>query len=275
MKIIGVIPARYGSTRLKAKPLIDFLGKPVVQHVFEKAKLSKLLDRVIVATDNKMIFDRVIKFGGEAVMTALSHQSGTDRVSEAASKVSCDIVVNIQGDEPTITPQLIDEAIKPLLEDNKVYFSTLKTKMNSIEDLLNPNIVKVITDRNDFAIYFSRLPVPYSLHSPCEACSQDLSYYFKHIGLYVYKKEFLLKFVSLEASDLEKRERLEQLRALEYGYKIKVVETKGDTVSIDVEEDLERARQYMSKTLNPKLETLNKPKTQNSKLKTRRFAFCL
>lgn len=242
MRILGIIPARYGSTRLKVKPLIDFLGKPIVQHVFERAKLSKFLNRVIVATDNKIVFDKVAEFGGEAIMTALSHQSGTDRVSEVASKISSDIVVNIQGDEPTITPQLIDEAIKPILENDETYFSTLKTRINSIEDLLNPNIVKVVTDRNNFAIYFSRSPIPFYFSKEIMFTKEK---YFKHIGIYVYKREFLLKFVSLEATDLEKRERLEQLRALEYGYKIKVVETNGDTISIDVKEDLERAKQFL------------------------------
>lgn len=239
MKILGVIPARYGSTRLKVKPLINFLGKPIVQHVFERAKLSKHLDRVIVATDNKTIFDKVVEFGGEAVMTALSHQSGTDRVSDVASKIPSDIVVNIQGDEPTITPQLIDEAIKPVLENDEIYFSTLKTRINSTKDLLNPNVVKVVTDRNGFAIYFSRFAIPYHFSEDAEG------EYFKHIGVYVYKREFLLKFVSLETTYLEKQERLEQLRALEYGYKIKVIETNGDTVSIDVERDLERAKQFL------------------------------
>lgn len=242
MKILGVIPARYGSTRLKVKPLIDFLGKPIVQHVFERARLSKHLDRVIVATDNKTIFDKVVEFGGEAIMTALSHQSGTGRVSEVASKIPSDIVVNIQGDEPTITPQLIDEAIKPVLENGEVYFSTLKTQINSIEDLLNPNIVKVVTDRNDFAIYFSRSAIPFHFSEEIVFTKEK---YFKHIGIYVYRREFLLKFVSLETTYLEKQERLEQLRALEYGYKIKVIETNGDTVGIDVEEDLERAKQFL------------------------------
>lgn len=244
MKIIGVIPARYGSTRLKAKPLIEILGKPLVQHVFERAKASTLLDKVIVATDNKLIYDRVVDFGGEAVMTAVAHQSGTERTAEAVLKYNCDVVVNIQGDEPAITPELLDEAIKPVLENNNVYFSTLKTKINSKDDLLDPNIVKVITDKNDYAIYFSRLPIPYSFDIKTDFMKK---FYFKHIGLYVYKKDFLLKFVSLKNNDLEKRERLEQLRALEHGYKIKVVETKGDTVSIDVAEDIEKAKIFILK----------------------------
>lgn len=244
VKIIGIIPARYGSTRLKAKPLIDILGKPLIQHVFERAKLSKHLDKVIVATDAKLIYDKVMEFGGEAVMTDVTHRSGTDRIAEVASKYSSDIVVNIQGDEPTITPELIDEAIKPILEDDTVYYSSLKTKINCKKDLLDPNIVKVITDKNDYAIYFSRMPIPYTFDSETDL---KKCYYFKHIGLYVYKKDFLLKFVSLNNTDLEKRERLEQLRALEYGYKIKIVETKGDTISIDVECDIEKAKTFIQK----------------------------
>ncbi|MDD5771911.1 MAG: 3-deoxy-manno-octulosonate cytidylyltransferase [bacterium] len=242
MKIIGIIPARYGSTRLKAKPLIEFLGKPLIQHVFERAKLSRLLDKVIVATDNKLIYDKVIKFGGEAVMTSVAHKSGTDRAAEAASKYTCDVIVNIQGDEPTITPELIDEAIKPVLKNDNVYYSTLKTKINCKNDLMDPNIVKVITDKDNFAIYFSRLPIPYSFDNKTDFTG---NYYYKHIGLYVYKKDFLLKFVSLKSTDLEKRERLEQLRALENGYKIKVVETKGDTISVDVADDIEKAKIFI------------------------------
>lgn len=244
MKIIGVIPARYGSTRLKAKPLIEFLGKPLIQHVYERASSSRLLDKVIVATDNELIYDKVAEFGGKAVMTAVTHQSGTDRAAEAAARYNCDIVVNIQGDEPAVTAELIDEAIDPVLKDDKVYYSTLKTKINSQVDLMDPNIVKVITDKNDYAIYFSRLPVPYSFDNKIDFSRQ---FFYKHIGLYVYKKDFLLKFISLKNTDLEKRERLEQLKALEHGYKIKVVETKGDTISIDVAEDIEKAKIFIQK----------------------------
>ncbi|MEW6088988.1 MAG: 3-deoxy-manno-octulosonate cytidylyltransferase [bacterium] len=244
VKILGVIPARYGSTRLKAKPLIDFLGKPVVQHVFERAKLSNLLDKIVVATDSNLIFDKVMDFGGEAVMTDPAHQSGTDRVAEVAKKMSYDIIVNIQGDEPTITPGLVNEAVKPLLENKEVYFATLKTRINSFEDLVNPNVVKVITDKNGFAIYFSRSVIPYNFNKEINFRDEN---YFKHIGIYVYRKDFLLKYVALNCTELEKRERLEQLRALEHGFKIKVAETSGDTVSIDVAEDLERAKQFFKK----------------------------
>lgn len=232
--IIGVIPARYSSTRFPGKPLAMIKGKPMIQHVYKNASKSKLLDKVIVATDDKRIYNAVADFGGNAEMTLTKHKSGTDRIGEIARWLKCDIIVNIQGDEPFIDPNDIDMTIKPLLDDDKINISTLCFKIKNENEINNPNVVKVVIDRNKFALYFSRFPVPYNREN-----SKYVNYY-KHIGLYVYRREYLLKLVKMKQTLAEKAEHLEQLRILESGEKIKVVETKIDSVSIDTEEDLEK-----------------------------------
>jgi 3-deoxy-manno-octulosonate cytidylyltransferase (CMP-KDO synthetase) len=226
--IVGIIPARFGSTRLPGKPLIDIDGKPMIQRVYEQAKKSKLLDKVFVATDDKRIFNCVINFGGEAVMTSKKHKTGTDRIYEAVNKLKADIIVNIQGDEPFISPSNIDNAIIPLIEDKKLNVSTLAIKTKKFN---NPNIVKVVFDKNNFAIYFSRYAVPFNREN------RKIRYY-KHIGLYVYRKDFLLKFAKMKQTPLEIAEKLEQLRILENGEKIKVIITNKDSASIDTLEDI-------------------------------------
>lgn len=234
--IIGVIPARYKSTRLPGKPLIEINGKPMIQRVYEQCLKSKLLNRVFVATDDKRIFNAVKSFGGDVVMTSAKHKSGTDRIGEAISKITCKIVVNIQGDEPYIDPKNIDNAIQPLLEDKSVNVSTLCYEIKSKTDIQNPNIVKAVFDKNGYALYFSRNAVPYNRDKSGKTA------YYKHIGLYVYRKEYLLKLVKLKATRIENSEKLEQLRILENGDKIKVIVTKIDSHSIDTKEDLYRLK---------------------------------
>jgi 3-deoxy-manno-octulosonate cytidylyltransferase (CMP-KDO synthetase) len=235
LNIIGVIPARFGSTRLKAKALAMINGKPMIQHVYERCLRSKLLDEVLVATDDKRIFDAVLNFGGNAVMTSKSHKSGTDRIGEAVKNVKCDIVVNIQGDEPVIDPKNIDKAIEPLVNDNAINVSTLCFKISDKKEVNDPNVVKVVFDLNCNALYFSRSVVPFNRDS-------DKVNHYKHIGLYVYRKEYLMKLINLKPSRLESAEKLEQLRILESGEKIKVMETKIDSHSVDTHSDLKRIR---------------------------------
>jgi 3-deoxy-manno-octulosonate cytidylyltransferase (CMP-KDO synthetase) len=235
-KVVGIIPARYASTRLPGKPLIDICGKAMIQHVYERASQATVLDKVIVATDDQRIKDEVIDFGGEAVLTSKEHQTGTDRLAEAVDRIEADIVVNIQGDEPLIVPDMIEEAVEPLLVDESIVMGTLKKKIENLAELKNPNLVKVVTDQDDYALYFSRSPVPYWQEEGEEGI------FFKHIGLYVYQKDFLLKFARLESTPLEKIESLEQLRALENGYQIKVVETEYAAIGVDTEQDLEKVR---------------------------------
>lgn len=233
MKIIGVIPARWGSTRFPGKPLADLLGKPLVLRVYERAKKCKLLNRVIIATDNNEILAVTRSFGAEAILTGKDCCSGTDRVAQAVKKIAADIVVNIQGDEPLINPRAIGAAIKPLLADKKILVSTLACPLENKEELADPNVVKVVTDSKGFALYFSRSVIPYTL----ESCV-----YWKHLGLYVYRRGFLEKFVGWPMTPLEKIEKLEQLRILEQGYKIKVVFTRYDSIGVDTPQDLERVK---------------------------------
>ena len=251
MHVVAIIPARYASTRLNGKPLLNIAGKPMIQWVYERAKKAKLTNDVIAATDDKRVFDAVRYFGGKAVMTSPEHRTGTDRIAEAADGLNVDIIVNVQGDEPLIEPEMIDEAIRPLTNDSEIVVATLKTKIKDEKELNNPNVVKVVTDKNDFALYFSRLPVPYYRDE-----WKDLKHLtvhgsrftvFKHIGLYVYRKDFLLKFAKMKPTPLEEAEKLEQLRVLENGYKIKVVETEHDSIGVDTEEDLEKVRKIVLK----------------------------
>lgn len=242
MKVAAFIPARYGSTRLDGKPLLDIGGKPMIRWVYERAGRAGHVGSVTVATDDERIVRAVEAFGGRAVMTRATHLSGTDRIAEAASSVDADIVVNIQGDEPLIEPAMIDAAVAPLIEDPALEVATLKTRITEEDEYLDPHAVKVVTDHAGYALYFSRSPIPYarggfgSLGRPA----------FKHIGLYVYRKEFLLSFASLEKSPLEEAEALEQLRALESGVRIRVVETPYNPPSVDTPEDLDRVRAMVS-----------------------------
>ena len=239
MSTVAVIPSRYASSRLEGKALMDIVGKPMVQRVYEVALRTHSIDRVIVATDDKRILDTVHGFGGEAVLTSPRHLSGTDRIAEVADHLSCDVVVNLQGDEPLMDPRLIDDVVSLLSDDQDVSMASAQSPIGTIEELMNPNIVKVVSDCNGYALYFSRSPVP-SRFSKVENADDSLG--FKHIGLYVYRKDFLKKVVNLDPSPLEKQERLEQLRVLENGYRIKLVTTKFDSIGVDTPEDLIQAR---------------------------------
>ena len=242
MKITGVIPARYASTRFPGKPLMLIKGRTMIERVYRQVQKSKLIDRVIVATDDKRIFECVKNFGGEVKMTSVKHQSGTDRIYEAVKNIQADIVVNIQGDEPFIDPKNIDKAIAPLISDKEVNVSTLAIRIEDKKDLLDINKVKVVLDKNNFALYFSRNFLPFDMmNNPLNELSFKKNIYYKHIGLYVYRKDFLTKFAKMKKSYLENIEKLEQLRILENGERIKVVITKIDSISIDTQKDLKAA----------------------------------
>ena len=238
MKAIGVIPARYGSTRFPGKPLAGILGKPMIQHVWERASQAKTLEKVIIATDDERILKKAREFGAEAVLTSPALSSGTERVAEAAKDLDVDIVANIQGDEPLIEPQAIDEAIKSPVDNPKIPVATLAYKITKKEEIENSNVVKVVFDKDNFALYFSRSLIPYSkLQVPRSRITA-----YKHLGLYIYRKNFLLEFAQMKPTPLEKIEGLEQLRVLENGYRIKVVETECDSIGVDTPEDLEKVK---------------------------------
>ncbi|MBI5888646.1 MAG: 3-deoxy-manno-octulosonate cytidylyltransferase [Deltaproteobacteria bacterium] len=245
MRAVVVIPARFSSTRLNGKPLADIGGKPMIQRVHERALSASLAGEVIVATDDERILRAVEAFGGRAVMTSDRHASGTDRIAEAVEKlkIKAGIIVNVQGDEPLIEAAAIDDAIRPMLERPELKVCTLKTRITDEHDYLDPNAVKVVTDEDGNALYFSRSPIPNYNTSFKEAAPR----LFKHIGLYVYRRDFLLEFSGMRRGPLEKSERLEQLRILENGHRIRVVETPYNPVSVDTPEDLERVREIVRK----------------------------
>lgn len=237
MRTIGIIPARYASTRLPGKPLADIWGKPLIQYVYEQAKKAESISDLIVATDDERIYKVVESFGGRAMMTSPTHPSGTDRCAEVAAKIDCDFVINIQGDEPLIPPYVIDKVAQALWESpSDVYMSSAAT-IASPEERDNPNVVKVVMNKDLFALYFSRSPIPYLRHPVATT--------YRHIGIYGYRKDFLLKFVSLPQTPLEITEALEQLRALEHGYKIKMVIVDYSPVGVDTSEDLERVKEML------------------------------
>jgi 3-deoxy-manno-octulosonate cytidylyltransferase (CMP-KDO synthetase) len=233
-KILGVVPARFASSRFPGKVLAQISSKTMLQHVFERASMARYLTSTIVATDDERVYEAARGFGAPVRMTRADHFSGTDRVAEVASAESAAIVVNIQGDEPLIDPAAIDAAILPLIHDSEVVMATLKKRIEDPREVGDPNVVKVVTNRSDDAIYFSRCPIPFSR----DPAAQGM--HFKHIGLYVYRRDFLLSYSSLPVGPLERSERLEQLRALENGYPIRVVETEYESVGVDTPEDLAR-----------------------------------
>jgi 3-deoxy-manno-octulosonate cytidylyltransferase (CMP-KDO synthetase) len=242
MKVVCIIPARYASTRFPGKSLADLLGKPMIQHVYERVLKAGIVSFAAVATDDERIIAAVERFGGRAIMTAASHRSGTDRIAEAASRLNIDdsdIVVNIQGDQPLFEPSQIDEVAQPLLDDQAISMSTLIYKIVREEEITHPNAVKVVFDQDHFALYFSRSTIPYARDRGATAS------YYKHHGIYAYRRKFLKEFTKLPESILEKLEVLEQLRALEHGYRIKVVETPYDSVEVDTREELERVRRLL------------------------------
>ncbi len=254
-KISAVIPARYGSTRFEGKPLADILGKPMIQYVYEGVRQSKLIDEVIVATDDQRISEAVKAFGGKAITTSPTHITGTDRVAEVARKLKSEIIVNVQGDEPLMNGAFIDKAIRPLLADDTLQMSTLMTRIQQVRDWLNPHIVKVVVDQKNFALYFSRSPIPFPrdlqigrLESNPFGTNRPLpKRIFKHIGVYVFRRRFLLLFSKMKVTPLEKLEKLEQLRALENGYDIKVMPVNYEPLSVDTPEDLQKVIAYFSR----------------------------
>lgn len=245
MKAIGVIPARWGATRFEGKVLANLLGKPLVQHVWENAKKAKTLDSLIVACDDERIMKAVEAFGGKAVYTSPDQPSGTDRLAEVLNPLDVDIAVNIQGDEPLVKPIMIDSLVIALQEEKGAQMATVIRKIDDDMELTNSNVVKVVVDKNGYALYFSRYAIPYNRTNSVDASKRPKHY--KHIGLYAFTKDFLFTFRNLPKSSLENAEKLEQLRALEYGYRIKTVETKFDTVGVDTPEDLKRAEEALLK----------------------------
>jgi 3-deoxy-manno-octulosonate cytidylyltransferase (CMP-KDO synthetase) len=239
MDAVGIIPARYGSTRFEGKLLADFCGKPVIQHTWENAKKSNFIDDLIIATDDKRIYNAAKGFGANVVYTSISHKSGSDRLTEVAASLDARVIVNIQADEPLLNPIMIDDVAEAVLKDNTLVMATLCHKINSAKEIHDPNVVKVVFDRNGLALYFSRSVIPYERIDPDD--KSQVTDYYKHIGIYAYAKDFLFTFKSLPESRLEKIEKLEQLRVLENGYRIKVIETKFDTIGIDTPEDLKKA----------------------------------
>ncbi|MDD2898492.1 MAG: 3-deoxy-manno-octulosonate cytidylyltransferase [Desulfuromonadaceae bacterium] len=251
MKITAVIPARYASTRFPGKALAEIDGIPMIQHVYERTAQSRLVSRVIVATDDSRIADAVNAIGGEAIMTSTAHETGTDRLAEVAASLDSDIIVNVQGDEPLIDPALIDQAVQPFLEEPDLQMGTVKTRIKCLHDFLSPNVVKVVTDNRGDALYFSRSPLPFfrdkwkDLKDDSFCCGKLLCY--KHVGLYVYRRDFLLKFAAMPATFLEISEKLEQLRALENGIKIRVIETEFESIGVDTPDDLLKAQEQFRK----------------------------
>jgi 3-deoxy-manno-octulosonate cytidylyltransferase (CMP-KDO synthetase) len=241
MRVVGLIPARWASKRFPGKALVELCGKPLIQHVVERASRAKSLSEVIVATDDARIAEVVRGFGGKIQMTSAAHPSGTDRIAEVAQDLACDLVVNIQGDEPLIDPAEIDAAAAPLLTDPSIPMGTLACPL-ALEQAADPNAVKVVVGLNGFALYFSRAPIPYLR----DGHQGGASPYLLHIGLYVYRREVLLRLARLAPTPLEERERLEQLRALEHGIRIRVVATEKRSIGVDTPEDLERVRRMMT-----------------------------
>lgn len=235
-KVIGVIPARYASTRFPGKPLAIINGKTMIQRVYEQASKATSLTQVIVATDDQRIFDAVAAFGGKVVMTSEAHQSGTDRCAEVLEKLEekPDAIINIQGDEPFIYPEQINQ-VAACFDDSETEIATLAMKVKNLEELQNSNVVKVVKDKNGFALYFSRSAIPYKRNT---AFAENV--FYKHVGIYGYRAEALAKISQLEPSNLEMMEGLEQLRWLENGYRIKVAETEFESFAVDTPEDLEK-----------------------------------
>ena len=235
MNVLCVIPARYASSRLPGKPLADIAGKPMIQWVYEQASKAKRPQETIVATDNQRVFAAVDGFGGRVIMTRADHQSGTDRLAEVARKYPLvDLIVNVQGDEPLIPPEIIDLLVSAFDDEKDISMATLKCIMPESE-YSNPAAVKVVTDANNNALYFSRAQIPYLRNNTGVKI-------YKHIGIYAYKRDFLMNFANMQPSILEQTESLEQLRALENGYKIKVLPVDYSVVGVDTPEDLEKVR---------------------------------
>ncbi|MBI3406591.1 MAG: 3-deoxy-manno-octulosonate cytidylyltransferase [Acidobacteria bacterium] len=247
MNVMAVIPARYGATRFPGKPLHLLSGKPMVQHVWERVRQAKSVSRVVVATDDERILRAVMEFGGEAAATRPDHRSGTERMAEVAASPAgegTEIFVNVQGDEPLIYPEAIDAAVEAMIADSSIQVATLCVPLAYPTDIVNPNVVKVVLDFQGDALYFSRAPIPWVRDENADIRAQHM----KHLGLYGFRREALLEFPTLPPGAHERLEQLEQLRLLENGYKIRVVETEFDSVSVDTPEDAARVEQLMQTT---------------------------
>jgi 3-deoxy-manno-octulosonate cytidylyltransferase (CMP-KDO synthetase) len=242
-QVVVVIPSRYAATRLPGKPLVNLAGKPMVQRVYEQAKLAQTVHRVIVATDDQRIVDAVQSFGGEVRMTRSDHRTGTERIAEVAAHEPGDLFVNVQGDEPLIDPVAIDTAVASLLEDPPAQIATVATLIRHVPDIMDPNVVKTVLDFDSNALYFSRAPVPWVRDTQQKVHVK----YWKHLGLYVFQRDALLEYPTLPQGELEKIEQLEQLRWLENGWKIRVAEVEHDAVSVDVPEDVARVEKLLQK----------------------------
>ena len=238
--ILIIIPSRYASTRLPGKPLIDLAGKPMIQHVYERASQANV-SRVVVATDSELIANAVNGFGGEAIMTSADHLSGTDRVAEAARESKADLIINVQGDEPLLDPNSINQGVAPLLADETISMGTLAHPLSNPADMSNPNVVKVVTDQKGFALYFSRSPIPFD-RKQFDNNTVAPAGMLRHIGLYVYRADFLQKFATMTPTPTEQLENLEQLRALEHGYRIRVVSIAQTVIGVDTPDDAKKVR---------------------------------
>jgi 3-deoxy-manno-octulosonate cytidylyltransferase (CMP-KDO synthetase) len=249
---VAIIPARYGSTRLPGKPLLPLAGIPMVRHTAERASRARLVSRVIVATDDERIVDSLQKAGLEARLTSPTAATGTDRIAEVARDLDFDFVVNVQGDEPLIEPSTIDAAIQPLIDNAEIHVSTTSEPITTVDDVFNPNVVKVVSDSQGFALYFSRSPIPHSRAGPGHTLEELLrndnrllTNYRKHSGLYAYRRDFLMRFATMEPSMLERLEGLEQLRAIENGFRIRVVPVEHRCISVDTQQDYERVKRMI------------------------------
>jgi 3-deoxy-manno-octulosonate cytidylyltransferase (CMP-KDO synthetase) len=242
-RVVVVIPARYGSTRLPGKPLISLAGKPMIQRVCERAQMAKRVGRVIVATDDERIVKAVETFGGEARMTRPDHRTGTERVAEVAAHVEGEVFVNVQGDEPLLDPMAVDTAVNALLEEEPAKIATVATPIKVPADIMDPNVVKTVLDFDGNALYFSRAPIPWVRDTASKVQVRHL----KHLGLYVFQRDALLEYPTLPQGELERVEQLEQLRWLENGWKIRVAEVEHDAVSVDVPEDVARVEKLLEK----------------------------
>jgi len=254
-QVVAIIPARYASSRFPGKALVDITGKPMIQWVYERTCQAAGVGHVLVATDDARIFQVVQGFGGHAVMTSPSHPTGTDRLAEVAATLDAELIVNVQGDEPLIEPAAIDAAIAPCADDSTLVMSTLRCPIPTVDELFDISITKVVCDTQDFALYFSKAPIPYHRDSwgPLTSMMPRLRLAggtapvvgWRHIGLYVYRRTFLLDFARLPQTPLERLEQLEQLRALEHGYRIKVVPTQYVSIGVDTPEDVAKVRRLL------------------------------
>ena len=257
-KVVAIIPARWESSRFPGKPLENICGKPMIQWVIDNVRKAQRVSEILVATDDKRIFDVVSKFGCRAVMTSKKHVSGTDRIAEVAADISCNIVINIQGDEPLLPPSNIDLVVQPMLLDSIIQVSTLMTPIRHVDELFDHNVTKTVADHNGFALYFSRSPIPFNCDQSRKASFQDQKdaskpeniKAFKHIGIYAYRKSFLMQFSQLPNSSLENIEKLEQLRILENGIPIKITETQEDSIGVNCPKDIEKIQQLLKEPVS-------------------------